>query len=172
MISDETTADQPQWPPHAPGHYTTYERYVRVCQEVLIIAIFLGDRGPLLLSPWGLDPSLLNVRFVLSAIEYRRTVFQYFEWLLGHNRLAGVNRHASTAIHVCAKGSALKTPFRRKSYWSMHQISCSKEYCSQYDSNVYSFAADLTFCHPLKGILSYFLKHAYMLKEGGLPSGL
>jgi hypothetical protein len=45
--------------------------------------IFLGDRSPLLLSPWSLDPSLLNVRFVSGAIEYRRTVFQYFEWLLG-----------------------------------------------------------------------------------------
>ena len=54
----------------------------------------------------------------------------------------------------------------------MHQISCSKEYCSRCDSNVYSFAADLTLCHPLTGILSYFLKRAYMLKEGGLPSGL
>ena len=129
--------------------------------------IFLGDRSPLLLSPWSPDPGLLNVRFVSGAIGYRRTVFQYFR-----NRLASVNRHASTAIHVCAKGSALKTSFRRKACWSMHQISCSKEYCSRYDSNVYSFAADLTFCHPLTGILSYFLKHAYMLKEGGLPSGL
>ena len=134
--------------------------------------IFLGDRSPLLLSPWSLDPGLLNARFVLSAIGYRRTVFQYFEWLLGHNRLASVNRHASTAIRMCAKGSALKTSFRRKAYWSMHQISCSKEYCSRYDSNLYSLAADLTLCHPLTGILSYFLKHAYMLKEGGLPSGL
>jgi hypothetical protein len=107
MLSlDETTADQPQWPPQAPDHHTTYERYVRVCQEILIIVIFLGDRSPLLLSLWSPDPSLLNVRFVLSAIEYRRAVFQYFEWLLGHNRLASVNRHASTAIHVCAKGSA------------------------------------------------------------------
>jgi hypothetical protein len=108
-----------------------------------------------------------------GAIEYRRTVFQYFDWLLGHNRLASVNRYASTAIRMCAKGgSALKTPFRRKAYWSMHQISCSKEYCSRYDSNLYSLAADLTLCHPLTGILSYFLKHGYMLKEGGLPSGL
>jgi hypothetical protein len=69
------------------------------------------------------------------------------------------------------KGSALKTSFRRKSYWYMHQISCSKECCSRYDSNLYSLAADLTLCHPLTGTLSYFLKHAYMLKEGGLPSG-
>jgi hypothetical protein len=31
LYMDETTADQPQWPPHAPDHDTTYERYVRVC---------------------------------------------------------------------------------------------------------------------------------------------
>jgi hypothetical protein len=78
-----------------------------VCQEVLIVVIFLGERSPLLLSPWSLDPGLLNVRFMLSAIEYRRTVFQYFDWVLGHNRLASVNRHASTAIRMCAKGPAL-----------------------------------------------------------------
>ena len=119
--------------------------------------IFLGEQSPLLLSPWSLDPSLLNVRFVSGAIEYRRTVFQYFEWVLGHNRLASVNRHASTAIRMCAKGSALKTSFRRKAYWSMHQISCSREYCSRYDSNFYSFAADLTSCHPPAGIFEEFI---------------
>jgi hypothetical protein len=62
---DETTADQPQWPPQAPDHYTTYERYVRVCQ-VLIIVIFLGDRSPLLLSPWSiwLDRATIRFRFI------------------------------------------------------------------------------------------------------------
>jgi hypothetical protein len=50
---------------------------------------------------------------VLSAIEYRRSVFQYFEWALGHNRLAGVNRHASTAIRVC-EGFRAEDPFSKK----------------------------------------------------------
>jgi hypothetical protein len=145
MLSlDETTADQPQWPPQAPGHYTTYERYVRVCQKILSIVIFLGDRSPLLLSPWSPDPRLLNVRFGLSAIGHRRTVFQYFEWLLGHNRLASVNRHASTAIRMCAEGSALKTSFRRKSYWPMHQISCSPRCKGGCDSMLRTGAAHLS----------------------------
>jgi hypothetical protein len=77
--------------------------------------------------PWPVKCQVCVERGRLST-EYRRTVSRYFEWVLGHNRLASVNRHASTAIRMCAKGSALRTSFRRKSHWSMHQISCSKEW--------------------------------------------
>jgi hypothetical protein len=68
---DETTADQPQWPPQAPGHYTTYERYVRVCQEILITVIFLGDRSPLLLSPRTPGPDLVQAlaRWLWASVQ-------------------------------------------------------------------------------------------------------
>jgi hypothetical protein len=46
---------------------------------LLVVVIFFRGRGPLLLSPWGLGPGLLNVRSVSSAIGYRRAVFKYFE---------------------------------------------------------------------------------------------